>query len=123
MNKLVVLILLLAGAWFFREPLESAWDRVKGIVPRVRTEMDMRGYVDPLRAHIDRRGAPPEDLADWIDDNNPPKGPGQPSSLDRYGNPYQVTRDRERSIYVLRSCGSDGQCFTDDDILVDIPNP
>ena len=120
MNKLVVLIVLLAVGWFFREPLEGLWEQAKGVVPRVQTEMDMRGYKDGLIAHIDRRGSPPEDLAHWLDENNPPKSPDQLSSNDRYGNPYQITRDRERNIHVLRSCGADGQCYTEDDITVDL---
>lgn len=120
MNRLVILILVVAGVWFFREPLEDLWEQVKGVVPRVRTEMDMRGYKEPLRVHFERKGGPPNDVAAWLDENNPPESPGQPASQDRYGNEYQLTRDRESGNYVLRSCGADGECYTEDDILVDI---
>lgn len=123
MNKLIVLVLVLAVGWFFREPLEGVWNKVKEIPPRVQTGMDMRGQKEGLRVHIERRGGPPADLAAWIDDNVPPKGPGQKASEDRWGNPFQLNFDRQRDIYVLRSCGSDGQCFTEDDLTVDIvPN-
>ena len=120
MNKLVVLIVIAAGVWFFREPLEGVWEDLKEIPPKVRTEMDMRGYTDAILAEIQRTNRPPEPLGEFIDDNFPPKGPGQPSSLDRFGNPYQIGQDRERGVWQLRSCGADGQCYTEDDILVDV---
>ena len=120
MNKLVILLVLLGIGWFFREPLGDLVDRVKEIPPRVRTEMDMRGYVDGLRAHIEDEGEPPDPLAEWIDERFPPKGAGQLSSEDRYGTPYQVTRNRELGGWQLRSCGPDTRCHTEDDIVVSL---
>lgn len=120
MKKLVVLLVLVALGWFFRAPLGDLMDRARGLGPKMKTEMDMRGYEDALVAFIEREGRPPGDLEGWLDRNFSPKGPDQPASRDRYGTPYQVNRDGERGIYVLRSCGPDRQCGTEDDLVQDL---
>lgn len=120
MKNLVVLVLLVAVGWFFRAPLGDLLDQVKSLGPRMKTTMDMEGYEDNLVAYIEREGRPPRDLQAWMDDNFTAKGPDQPASRDRYGTLYQVQRDSERGIYVLRSCGPDRACSTEDDITVDL---
>ncbi|MGD2068677.1 MAG: hypothetical protein PVI57_08405 [Gemmatimonadota bacterium] len=118
--RLLILVLILAAGWLFREPLGELLDRAMAVPPRVRTEMDMRGYRDGLVAFLERRKEPPGDLSRWLDERIEPHGDGQPASLDRYGNPYRVTLDRQRDVYVLRSCGPDGVCMTEDDLTVDL---
>ena len=120
MKKLVVLLVVVGVGWLFREPLGNLLDSVKALGPKFKTEMDMRGYEDDLVTYIERQGQPPGDLSGWLDETFPPKGPGQPSSQDRYGTPYRVDRDRSEGLYVLRSCGPDRQCHTEDDLTLEL---
>lgn len=114
-GKLVTLGVIGLLAWQHQEAVKPYLGDLATAVPTVRAFLEMRSYEPALRKQIADESRPPRDLSAWLDERFPPKG-GRPASQDLFGNPYRVERDRTLG-WVLRSCGPDAVCHTDDDLI------
>ena len=119
--KLVTLGVVGALVWENQAAISNRVEPLREAVPRVRSYMEMRSYSGELEIHIERNGAPPNEIGEWIDSRYPPKG-DRTASVDLFGHPYRVDRDRTHG-WVLRSCGPDSICLNDDDLLLPLAPP
>lgn len=122
LGKLVTLGVLGALAWQHQALIEDKIQMVQNAVPTFQTYQAMRGIRDPLAKYAqDHGGRLPSNVSAWIAESFDSDAQEE-VGFDFFGNPYQITRDQDREAY-LRSCGPDGQCGNDDDLLVKIGKP
>ena len=114
-GKLITIAVVALLAWQHQAAIGSQLEPIRNVVPRVRSYFEMRRYAAELGDFLEENGAPPEELAGWLDERFVAEG-DRPASVDPFGNPYRVDRDRELG-WVLRSAGPDGLYLTEDDLL------
>ena len=119
-GRLVAFAVVILLGWQQQASIAAHLGPLENAVPRVRSFLEMRRYVAELEPVLEEEGRPPEDLAAWLDDRFLPEG-GRPASIDPFGLPYRVDRDRSLG-WVLRSCGPDGACLTEDDLVKPLRN-
>lgn len=121
-GKLVTLGVLGALAWQHQALITSKAEMVKSAVPTFQTYQAMRTIRDPLAKYAQEHGGRlPRNVSAWIAESFDAAA-SENVGYDYFGNPYRITRDQDREPY-LRSCGPDGQCGNEDDLVVKIGKP
>ena len=118
LGKLLTLGIIGMLAWQHQEQIEPYLDDLGSAVPTMRTFMEMRSYEPLVQEYMQDNRRPPRDFGALLEEHYPPKG-DRPASLDLFGSPYVLERAREHGL-VIRSCGPDGACHTEDDLIVPV---
>ncbi len=85
------------------------------VYPLMQTYLEMTSYSSRLNSYISENGEMPFDLPEWLNQNFTVKT-GKEPGVDYFDTPYEGSEDEED--YVLRSCGRDTYCETEDDLKV-----
>lgn len=122
LGKLVTLGVLGALGWQHQALLKDKLQLVRHTVPTFQTYRAMRAIRSPLAKYAQEHGGRyPSNVNAWIAESVDGRG-NENVGHDFWGNPYRISREPDREYY-LRSCGPDGACGTEDDLLVKIGRP
>lgn len=118
-GKLVTLLVLGALAWQHQTMLRNQVDLILSVPDLTNTYMEMRTYrIRLARFKEENGGALPSNFRSWVDRNFDTDRKASPT-VDFFGTPYLLDRPHMRTP-VLRSCGPDGECRTDDDLVMEV---
>ncbi|MGA1869364.1 MAG: hypothetical protein ACMUJM_12560 [bacterium] len=114
-GKIITLVILAFLLYQYHEiALENARMLID-LYPLMQTYMEMSSYASQIASYVTENGEAPEDLSVWLGRNFNIKGDKDPGE-DFFGTPYMVTE--EDGEHIFRSCGRDGECHTEDDLVV-----
>jgi hypothetical protein len=114
-GKLLAVAVILFLGWQQQTAIAAHLGPLQYAVPRVRTYLEMNRYESELKLMLQRGEQPPRNISAWLDERYLPEL-GRPASRDLFGNLYRLDRDRTHG-WVLRSCGPDALCLTEDDLI------
>lgn len=118
-GKLAAAAIVLGIGWQQKEVIEPHLGSLRDLGPVSRTFLEMRSYRTGLMAYRQKNGgATPPDVSEWLELNYD-RG-ARPASQDVFGTPYLVERGETRNSMLLRSCGPDARCHTQDDLVVSL---
>ncbi len=90
---------------------------LRDVFPLIQTYVEMTSYTSSLKTYISEKGEMPWDLPEWLNQNFTVKT-GKEPGVDYFNTYYEG--DESDGKYILRSCGRDTVCHTEDDLNVTI---
>ncbi len=118
-GKLITLAVLAALAWQHQAMIGKHLSLIRSLPDLTNTYMEMRNYRIRLARHKERNGgALPSDFRRWLESNFETERKASPA-VDYFGTPYRLEQPHMRTP-VIRSCGLDGECRTDDDLIMEV---
>ncbi len=88
------------------------------VYPSMQTYLEMTSYSSGLKTYISENSQMPNDLSEWLNLNFTVKT-GKEPGVDYFDTPYEGDEDEE-DYYIIRSCGRDIDCYTEDDLKITI---
>lgn len=118
-GKLITLVVLGFLAWQHQAMLRDQLVLIRSLPDVTNTYMEMRNYrIRLARYKEENGGALPTNIRQWLDQHFETDRKARPS-VDYFGEPYRLERPHMRTP-VLRSCGPDRRCRTEDDLLMEV---
>lgn len=121
-GKIIALVVFGGLAWQHQAAVRQHASFVVNLPAILQTQIEMESFRSPVAIYLnDNFMRWPADLPQWLRDHFS-GGVGDLGS-DSFDELYEADYDERDGLPILRSCGPDRECWTDDDLVMRIFRP
>lgn len=117
-GKLVFMAIMGGMGWWQQDVVSEQIAFANNLLPTLQAQIEMDSMRTALAIHYNEHGKLPDDMERYLSSNY--STGSKPAGIDHFGTPYVGDYDPDTNLPLLRGCGPDLECFTDDDIVIKI---